>query len=275
MRVRYSFSSRRTGRVDTDNKHRRKFPEIVSEVLADSDIILEILDARFIEETRNPEIEKEAREKGKKIIFVLNKADLVDEREVKKKLDIRPYVFVSCKSRRGSGKLRDRIKIEAKSVRTESKRVRVGVIGYPNTGKSSVINLITGKSAAKVAAEAGFTKGIQKIKLSEGIVILDTPGVIPERENSNINKRDLVKHTKISVRMHDKVKEPELVVHELMRQNKGVFESFYDIEADGNSEVLIEELGKRKGMLRRGGLVDSDRVSRAILKDWQEGRIKA
>jgi len=296
MRVRYSFSSRKTGRTDSSNKHRKEFPDITRAVLDSSDIILEVLDARFIEETRNPELEKTAIEKGKKIIFVLNKSDLTDEKEIKKTAPY-PFVMVSCKSRRGSSDLREKIKIEAKKIKNDihlawkqakniphseecgfqgiqNEKISVGVIGYPNTGKSSIINLLTGKPAAGTAAESGFTKGIQKIKLSENLYLIDTPGVIPDKENSSINRNDLVKHGMINVRTYDKIREPEFVVHELMKRNPEAFEKFYNIKSGGNSEVFIDILGKRKGFLSKGGVVNIDRTARLILKDWQEGKIR-
>lgn len=279
MRVRYSFSSRMTRRIEGNNKHRKKFTELAEDVVNQADVILEVLDARFINETRNPEIEEMIKKQNKKLIYVLNKSDFIDERKMKKQLDIFPYVFVSCKLRRGSKELRERIKIEVKKLKLDSKadldkKAKVGVIGYPNTGKSSLINLLIGKSSAKTAVEAGFTKGIQKINLTNNIVLLDSPGVIPRSENSAVNKQDLKKHVEIGVRNYFKVKDPDMLVQSLMTKYPGVFETFYGIDAQGNSEVLIEELGRKRGFLRKGNEVDVDRTARIIIKDWQEARIK-
>jgi len=277
MRVRYSFSSRKTRTMDDHNQHRREFPVVVRELINKSDIILEVLDSRFIDETRNAELENLIRSEGKMIIFVLNKSDLVDVKEKKKEVAVKniyPYVFVSCFERRGSADLRQRIKIEIKKLNLPYKKANVGVIGYPNTGKSSVINLLAGRSVARTASESGFTKGIQKVNLSDSINIIDTPGVIPDKEDSNINQSDFIKHTKISVRTSDKVKEPDIVVHELMKQYPGVFEKFYNINAKGDSEKIIEDLGRKHKFLLPGNKVDIDRTSRLILKDWQDGKIK-
>jgi len=272
MRIRYSFSSRRTGYIEGRNDHKQTFPKLVREVIATSDIILEILDARFLKETRNPDLEKLILDKKKKIIYVLNKSDLVDIKKTKEKiqeLELFPYAFVSCKDRKGGKDLRNRIKILAKNV--EFKNVRVGVIGYPNTGKSSVINLLIGKASAKTAPQAGFTRGIQKIKLSEGIGILDTPGVIPDMEQA---ERFSIKHAEISARSHESVKDPEMVVYDIMKKYPGFLENFYKIETEGDSEILIEKLGRKMNFLKKGNKVDVDRTARLILKDWQEGRIK-
>lgn len=275
MRVRYSFSSRKTRTLDRDNKHRKEFPDIARQVISQSEIVLEILDSRFWNETRNLAFEKEILSLGKKLIFVFNKSDLVDSKKLVKELSekgIYPFVIISCKDRRGSGELREKIKIEAGKL--EKEQIRVGIIGYPNTGKSSIINILIGKKVSRVASESGFTKGMQKVKLSENIYLIDTPGVIPSSENSNLSSRDLVKHAQINVRTWDKVKEPEMIVCRLIKQYPEVFEKFYGIEAGGDSEVLIEKLGRKKHILKRKNLVDGDRVARMILRDFQEGRIR-
>lgn len=276
MRVRYSFSSRRTRTIDSHSQHRSEFPAIVGEMLNKCEIILEILDARFIGETRNLELEREILARNKKIIYVLNKIDLADKQKVKSEIqekNLVPYILVSCKERIGVGNLRERIKIEAKKIKYFPK-VNIGVIGYPNTGKSSLINVLTGTSAAKTAAEPGFTKGIQKVRLSKNLFILDTPGVIPERRYSMQDTKKMAEHAKVSARGYDKVKEPEFVVHELMQQYPGLLEKFYNINAKGSSEEIIEQLGRKKHFLLKGNNVDTDRTARLILKDWQDGKIK-
>jgi len=115
---------------------------------------------------------------------------------MKRDKSLSPKVFVSCKSRTGISELRDKIKQEAKKIEKEG-RVYVGVVGYPNTGKSSLINLLIGKMSAKTGADAGFTKGIQKLRLSEGICLLDSPGVIPTDKYSMINNEKIAQQVKV------------------------------------------------------------------------------
>jgi len=264
--------------LENMTKQRGKFPDVLLKVIKISDIILEVLDARFIEETRNQKIEKLITDKGKKIIYVLNKSDLIDVKKLDKELlkEIYPYAFVSCANRKGVKELRNRIKIESQKVETidDYGRIQVGVIGYPNSGKSSVINLLKGKSSARTGSEAGFTKGIQKLKLTDGILLLDSPGVIPSEKYSQENQDMMSQHAKINARDYNKVKNPEVVVSAILKEYPTQIEKFYSIKPDGDSEFLIEELGKKLNFLSKGGVVDTDRTARKILRDWQEGKIR-
>lgn len=269
MRVRYSFSSRRTRRTENIRKQRPKFPDVLEKVIENSDIVLEVLDSRFVEETRNKEVEEFVKESGKKLIYVLNKSDLKELKKSELK-DLSPYVVVSCRLRRGGKALRDKIKYLASKLKKDI--VNVGVVGYPNTGKSSVINLLVGKSSAKTGAEAGFTKGLQKLKLSSGIRLFDSPGVIPKKEYSSVDSKAISKHVKVGARTH-KIKDPELVVSNLMKEYAKAFEKYYKIKSKGDSEHFLEKLGQKKNFLKKGGKIDFDKTSRFVLKDWQDGKI--
>lgn len=277
MRPRHSFSSRHTGKIKNIRKQKGKYPSIAQKVIQDSDIILEILDARFIQETRNEKFEEEVKKKNKRIIYVFNKADLIDKNNLKLSSELIPYVFVSSTQRKGIKELRNRIKIEAKKVEKKPEdyhKIIVGIIGYPNTGKSSLINSLIGKSSAGVGSDAGFTKSMQKIKLTQDIVLLDSPGIISEKEYSQQDKEKISNHAKLGARSYSQVKNPELVVATIIRDYPGVLERTYKINSKGDSEKLLEELGKRKGFLKRGGEVNEDATARLILKDWQTGKIK-
>lgn len=273
MRVRYSFSSRHTGRAkDRRNikKQKAKFPDIIQTVIKDSDIILEILDARFINDTRNFEIESSIQKKGKKLIYVINKSDLMDKNKIK---DFSlPYSLISCKKRIGVRELRDKIKAIASQIK-KSEKVIVGVIGYPNTGKSSLINLLIGKKSAGTGADAGFTKGIQKLRLTADIVLLDSPGVIPKKEYTSIENKKIAQHVKVGARSYSQVSDPEQMIMELTKEFPGIIQKHYQIDTN-DSEELLEKLGRQKCFLKKGNEVDFDRTSRFILKEWQQGKIR-
>jgi len=279
MRVRYSFSSRRTGHTENILKQKEKIPDMIKKIVRTSDIILEVLDARFIDETRNAEIEELIKKQGKKLIYVLNKSDLLDKdkiKQIKRKLEIEnlmPYVFVSSTMRRGRKDLRDRIKIEVKRLEEGYERKQVGVIGYPNTGKSSLINYLTGRGSAPTSARAGFTKGLQKIKLAENLLLLDSPGIIPEKEYSHRELGKIAEHAIIGARGYSEVKDPEFIVNSIMKQYPGVLEKYYNIKSE-DFDDFIEKVGRNKNFLLKGGIVDADRTARFILREWQEGKIK-
>lgn len=281
MRPRYSFSSRHTGKTANMRKQRGKYPIIAKKIIDDSDIILEILDARFIQETRNIAFEESIKDKKKRVIYVFNKADLIDKNHLQIPPELNPHVLVSSTLRKGIKELRDRIKREAKMVTRKKKedeeenhKIVVGVIGYPNTGKSSLINSLIGKSSAGVGSDAGFTKSMQKIKLSQDVVLIDSPGIIPENEYAPQDREKISLNARLGARSYSQIKEPELVVVSLIRDFPHVLEKFYKINAKGDPEVLLEELGKRKGFLKKGGEVNEDTTARLIIKDWQTGNIK-
>ena len=328
MRVKFTYSSRHTRTADAHNKHRQSYPELAKEVIAAADVVLEILDARFIKDTRNVTMENYAREHGKLLIYVVNKVDLVNRKELEalpEFLELNPRVVLSCNTHQGRGLLRDRIKIEAKrfakkavaedksnikvntknikvTERRESrfkgeeigqddklqihrhgvgyrtflktgKEVHVGIIGYPNVGKSSIINMLTGRGAARTSPRAGFTRGIQKVKLSNGLLLLDTPGVMSDEDAAESQAKHLKKHAIIGVRTYDSTRHPEFIIAEIMGEHPGLFEEHYDIDAQGDSEVLLGTLGKKRNLLLKGGAIDMDRAARIALKEWQAGAV--
>ncbi|MEA3413915.1 MAG: GTPase, partial [Nanoarchaeota archaeon] len=147
-------------------------------------------------------------------------------------------------------------------------------IGYHNAGKSSLLNILAGKSAAGVGADAGFTKNVQKIKLSEDIILIDSPGVIPDNQYSLTDKEKIANHSLFGGKSYTQIKEPDIVVANLMKKFPEALEKHYKIKAKGDSEELIEEIGKKKGFMKPKGIVDEDKAAREILKDWQFGKIK-
>lgn len=264
-------------RKEKKEKGRKEYVELLESIINSSDIILEVLDVRFVDEMRNKTIEDKIKEKGKKVIYVLNKTDLAKNKTIQKNLNkVKPSIAVSAKDRKNNGNLRNFIKQEANKVRetVDRDRVTVGVIGYPNSGKSTLINLLIGKGSAGTSPDAGFTTSIQKLRLSEGIVLLDSPGVIPPEQYSNQEAEKISRHAKVGGRHYSKVKEPDMVVHLIMKEHPGILEEYYDIEAGGDVEELLEKLGRKKGYMKPGGIVDEDRAAREILKDWQEGNIR-
>lgn len=263
------------GKSETTNRHSIPVSSIINSIIHEADIILEILDARFIEKTRNIEIEKKVKKSGKKLIYVFNKSDMIDLKKIRAEIELNelmPHIFISSRDRKAAGFLKRMIKIEAGKLGKDV--VNIGIIGYPNTGKSSLINLLAGRSAARTSSEAGYTKGIQKVRLSKGLYLIDTPGIIPIYEKSRKNRELSAKHSQIGAITWDKTKDPDMVISKIMGDYHGLLEKYYGINANGDSEALIEQLGRKWNYLKKGNEVDEIRTAKNILKDWQEGKIR-
>jgi len=243
---------------------RKSFWEIVNKIIKESDLVLEVLDARFIDETRNEEIEKKVIKQGKKIIYVISKSDLVSKHELlEAKKGLRPCVFVSAKKHLGTSILRKTI------LKTADKpKIKIGVLGYPNTGKSSLINALKGKKAAKTSPLSGFTKGSQWIRISPRILMIDSPGVVPFGEKHEL------KHVLIATADYSSVQEPDILAMDLIKIYKGRIERHYGVKVHKNVQETLEEIALKHRKLKKGGLPDVETMARIIIKDWQAGKIK-
>jgi ribosome biogenesis GTPase A len=238
----------------------KSFWMVVNKVIKRSDIILLVLDARFPELSRNPELEDKTVEKP--IIYILNKCDLVEKKSLEKwKRKLKNCVFVSAKKHFGVTILHRKILEQAKG-----KKVTIGVVGYPNTGKSSVINALRGKKSAKTSSQSGYTKGKQLIRISQNIMLLDTPGVFPYREE------DKTKLALINAIDFNKVEDPDLVAMELIKQKPKMVQAFYDIK-ENDPEEFLEALAKKLNKIGKGGVFDLKKTAKIILRDWQRGVI--
>ena len=245
----------------------KNFWKIVNKVIFDADILLLVLDARLIDETRNKEIEERILSHDKPLIYVVTKCDLVPKDNIEKyKSKLKPLVFISSTEFLGVNKLREKIILEGKRIGKE--KVNVGVLGYPNVGKSSLINAMNGRHAASTSSNSGQTRGVQKVKESARIMFLDTPGVIPYLE------KDEVKHAMTASIDFNRAKNPDIVVQEIMEKFPGILEKHYKVKINDEPEETVGEIALKLKILKKGGLPDIERASRAILKDWQTGIIK-
>ena len=239
------------------------FWRIVNKVITQGDILLLILDARFPEMTRNKEIEQKIKYQGKKLIYVLNKCDLVSDEQMKKiSKEYSPSVFVSSKKKLGGTLLFKEIMKQSKG-----EKCRVGVLGFPNTGKSSVINLLKGKKSASVSSFSGHTRGIQFVKAKGKMELIDTPGVLDFKE------KDIYKEIIIGSRNPQHVKEPDYFAAKLIQDYPELFKKYYDIKYDEDSYEFLEQAAIKRNILKKGGIPDVKRFGRTILQDWQIGKI--
>ncbi|MBI2665608.1 50S ribosome-binding GTPase [Candidatus Woesearchaeota archaeon] len=239
------------------------FWRVVNNVLEKSELVIEVLDARMVEESRNTEIEQKIHRRGKKLLYVINKSDLVDLETLKKlKSELQPSVFISSLQKLGTTILKKKI-LEI----SHGKMILVGIVGYPNVGKSSLINALAGRKAALTSAESGFTKGVQKIRIHPKIILLDTPGVFPKGE------KDIQKHNLLGAVDYGKIRNPELAALELVTEKKELIQRYYKLKADDPEEIL-EELAKHFRLLLPGGKLNIEAAARRVLRNWQKGEMK-
>lgn len=234
----------------------------VKKVVEQAGIVIHVLDARMIEETLNLELVNVVKRRGTKLLYVVNKCDLVNVSALKGKLkELQPVVYVSSTDRLGTTILKKKI-LEM----SRGEEVVVGIVGYPNVGKSSVINALSGRGAARTSSESGFTKGRQRIRVDNKIVVLDTPGVLPYRE------KDSTKHAMIGAVDYSKIKDCEYAALKLIEQRRGLICAHYGVDGE-DSEEILEKIGRKLKRLRSGDEVDMDAAGRSVLKDWQTGKI--
>ncbi len=235
-----------------------------------ADVVLEVIDARFPEETRSKGIERVLGKLGKKLIIVANKIDLISkkkrkklERDLKKKNNV---VFISTKKRFGSALLRKEVKRLV-----GDKKATVSVIGFPNTGKSSLINMLRGKKVARTSSIAGFTRGEQWIKLDRNIRLIDTPGNIPFKTQNYvflaligaINPEEVNDPVRVALEIIDRLK----------KENPLFLEREFDVSTEMSEYNILEEITKKRGKLLRGGELNIEEMSRIIIRKWQGGEI--
>ncbi len=243
------------------------FWDLVNKVIRNADILLLVLDSRMAESTRNLEIEDKVAQSGKPLIYVLNKCDLVDKEYIEKyKKTLPNSIFVSAKEHLGTTKLRQKIFINASRLKIDE--IKVGVLGYPNVGKSSIINALKGKGSTPTSSVSGYTKALQNVNVGGKITLIDTPGVIPYKEH------DGVKHNMIATIDHIKEKDPDVVAQKLMQEFPGSIEQCYGMEIIDDKEETLELIAKKFNMMLKGNEPDVMRAARKILYDWQTGKIK-
>ncbi|XP_024594571.1 nucleolar GTP-binding protein 2 [Neophocaena asiaeorientalis asiaeorientalis] len=244
-------------------------------VIDSSDVVVQVLDARDPMGTRSPHIETYLKKEKpwKHLIFVLNKCDLVPTWATKRWVAILSQDYptlafhASLTNSFGKGAFIQLLRQFGK-LHTDKKQISVGFIGYPNVGKSSVINTLRSKKVCNVAPIAGETKVWQYITLMRRIFLIDCPGVVYPSEDS---ETDIVLKGVVQV---EKIKTPEDHIGAVLERAKPEYISkTYKIDSWENAEDFLEKLAFRTGKLLKGGEPDVRTVGKMVLNDWQRGRI--
>lgn len=244
-------------------------------VIDSSDVILEVLDARDPMGTRSLPVEKflKTDKPYKHLIFILNKVDLVPTWVTQRWIAIlsKEYPTVAFHASLthpfGKGSLINLLRQFAK-LHVDKKQISVGFIGYPNTGKSSIINTLRSKKVCKVAPIAGETKVWQYITLMRRIYLIDCPGVVyPSTET------DTEKVLKSVVRV-EMIQNPEDYIASVLERVKPEYiRKTYKIDKWKDHVDFLEKLAHRSGKLLKKGEPDIAIVARMVLNDWQRGKL--
>lgn len=264
--------------------HMAKTKRLIIEHLKAVDVAAELLDARIPLASANPMVEKLL--SGKPRIVILNKADLADPGMTKawesyyKRKGV-AAVSMSCGNGKDKKKFLRLIKKAAGPMLEKWKRrglktrsARIMILGIPNVGKSTLINFISGTAAARTANTPGHTRGKQWVRLSQGLDLLDTPGVLWPKFEDQVAALRLAATGAIAGDVFD----ADTVVPELMRvlarTAPDALREKYGIEdAAADPQILLAQAGKRRGCILPGGAIDYARVQTMILNDFRSGKL--
>ena len=261
------------------------------------DIVIELLDARIPVSSQNPDIAEIT--KNKKKIIVLNKCDLADERQNKKwveyfKTKNIPAVLTDSNSGKGIEECVRKIeKIMEEELKDQAIKGRVGrkikamVLGIPNVGKSSFINRISKKTSAGVGNKPGVTKQKQWIRINEKIELLDTPGVLwPKFESEEVAlhlaftgtiKEDILQRTEIAYHLVKFLIEsyPKQLCERYKLTEEYINEQMQNEERPENENIyeIFLAIGKKRGCIISGGNIDEEKTARILLDEFKNGKI--
>jgi nuclear GTP-binding protein len=245
-------------------------------VLDCSDVIIEVVDARNIPGTRCHHIENHIKKHAshKQLIIVINKCDLIPSWAARKWIKQMSKEFptlafhASISHSFGKGALISLLRQFAK-LHNDKRQISVGIIGYPNTGKSSIINTLKGTKCCKTAPIPGETKVWQYVTLTKKIYLIDSPGVVYDGANDDETETVLK-----GVVRSERLKDPtDFVAPMLARLTKEHVKRVYGISDWENDEDFMTQLAKTKGKLLPSGEADMATVAKMMINDWQRGKL--
>jgi ribosome biogenesis GTPase A len=265
--------------------HMTKTRRRMEEDLRYVDAVCEIVDARIPVSSRNPDLDSICGDKPRMII--LNRIDMADPARTKQwaawfKAREMAVIQTDCKSRKGIADFAPALRrLLADKLRRYAEKGMVGkplkvmVAGIPNVGKSTFINQVAGRKGAKAENRPGVTRGKQWVTVDQGLLLLDTPGILwPKFEDPEVGVR---------LAFTGAVKDDILDLESLAARLAGVLWRNYpeamqaryklDPAPDASDPDLLLEIGKRRGYLISGGEIDLERTSRVLLEEYRAAKI--
>ena len=266
--------------------HMAKTKKQIGELLPLIDIVYELIDARIPESSRISDIDSITKNKAR--IIIMTKSDLCDLEETKKWVkkyeseghkvilanlqDNFDYKEVLVKT----NEISEEINKKRQEKGLKPKEIRALVVGIPNVGKSTFINRLAGKKVANVGNRPGVTTNLVWLKTKLNILLLDTPGILwPKFENQEV-ALNLASFSAIRSEILDV---DEVAIHILNKLSKYyplILKTRYNLETFNNEETVeaYETISKKIGAIIKGGEVDYERVSNAILNDIKNELVK-
>ena len=261
--------------------HMHKARKKMKEAMPSIDVVIEVLDARIPYSSSNPLVTELRQDRPS--IKILNKMDLADpvvteqwlsyfEREDGVKAI--PFSTIGKQKKADVKRIFELCKRLAPNRNKEYKPVRTMIMGIPNVGKSTLINMLAGKNIAQTGNEPAVTKSQQKIRLDNSILLSDTPGILWPRMNDNqcgyrLAVTGAVKNTAIEFEDIAMFAADYL----LKAYPQQLMQRFKLKEICNTAEELLVEVGKKRGGLRAGGIIDMHKASEVLLHDLREGSL--
>lgn len=264
--------------------HMTKSLRMISQEIANIDIVLYVLDSRAPISSMNPKLDQII--KNKPVIYILNKSDLSDDKaNVKWKLFFEQEknskaIIINSTISNSSKQIIEEIKnvLADKILRDKNrgikKPLKAMVIGIPNSGKSTLINNLSMKKKTITGDKPGVTRGKQWVRISEGIELLDTPGTLyPNLENQEIAKK-LAFIGSIKDQVYDIEELTLYLLEDLSKKNISAIEKRYGIDLDDLTPIeMYEKICKRMGFIIKGGDIDYQRGAQSVLDDFRKGTL--
>lgn len=247
------------------------------------DVIIELVDARIPYSSKNPDIEHMAN--GKSRIILMNKFDLADDKVTKQWIrfyEEQGYIVGQVNSKNGKGvkSVNNLIQHACKEKLERNRRrgilnkpMRAMIAGIPNVGKSTFINSFAGKACTKTGNKPGVTKGKQWIRIGSNVELLDTPGILwPKFEDQEVGLH-LAFVGSIKDELYNMFELGMLLTKYIMETYPDVLVDFYQIEKEKKAEKYLENIARRRGLLKTGGEFDFDRAAKCLVDDYRLGRL--